>query len=77
MKEKKVTIVTLIEYGLCVILWGFVLIQASLKKEYDESVFSFVLHILCVILFSSKFIQMCFVYYNQRKKNSLESDEDK
>ncbi|WP_155988337.1 hypothetical protein [Oribacterium sp. P6A1] len=77
MKEEKVTIRTLIEYGLCVIVWGGVFVQAILKKEYDESLFSFVLHILCVILFSNRFIQKCFAYHKQKKNESLESDEKK
>ena len=33
VKEEKVTIRTLIEYGLCVIVWGYVFFQAILKKN--------------------------------------------
>ena len=77
VKEEKVTIRTLIEYGLCVIVWGYVFFQAIFKKEYDESLFSFVLHILCVILFLSRFIEKSFAYYKQKKNESLESDEKK
>ena len=63
MKKEKLW--NVIAYGLCAIFWVYILIQAIVVKEYEEAIFSFVLHIIAAILFIERFIEVFLKYRNQ------------
>lgn len=53
---------TIILYGLCAVIWTLRAIFAVIYREYDDSVFLFVLNILCSVIWLVTFIKWLIIY---------------
>ena len=59
---EKPKLATVIIYGLCAVLWIFRVIVGIVSKEFDDSVWFFVLNILGAIIWVSAFIKWLIRY---------------
>lgn len=67
MKDtKKVSLATVILNGLCAAIWILRAILAVVFREYTDSVFFFVLNVLCAVIWSGVFVKWLLKYRSQK-----------
>ena len=63
-KTKKITVIL---YGVCSVIWILRVIFAVIYKEYDASLFFFVLNVLCSAIWTAAFIKWLIIYRSNAK----------
>ena len=53
-KPKKITVIL---YGVCAVIWILRVVFEEIEKEYHDSIFFFVINILCAVLWSGAYIK--------------------
>ncbi len=66
MKKPKLS--TVILYGLCAVIWTIRVVFAVIYREYDTSVFFFVLNALCAGIWIAAFVKWWIVYRSNTDK---------
>jgi len=65
---KKPSRFTLILYGVCAVIWTVRVIAGVVYREYDYSIFIFVLNILCAVIWIAAFIKWLIVYRSNKQE---------
>ena len=74
MKKENLTLCKLIEHGLCAAVWIWILVDGTYIREYEWSLLSFVIHIICALLFVGAFIQECIEVHKQKRSCKPEAE---
>ena len=61
MKKPKLS--TVILYGLCAVMWIIRVIVGIIYKEFDDSVWFFILNVVCAIIWVFAFIKWLIRYH--------------
>ncbi len=60
-------------YGLCAVIWTIRAIAGAVYQEYNDSLFIFVLNVICAVIWIAVFVKWLTEY---RKVSSLPGDEE-
>lgn len=66
MPKEKITVKSLIGYGLSAAIWIALLVETFIYKRYEESLGSLILRIFAVIFFTVKFIKEYIAFISKK-----------
>ncbi|MBE6004643.1 MAG: hypothetical protein E7232_11275 [Lachnospiraceae bacterium] len=69
MPKEKITVKSLIGYGLSAAIWIVLLVETFIYKRYEESLGSLILRIFAVIFFIVKFIKEYIAFHKQKNSD--------